>query len=69
MTKNSIYIDTNKTAELNHGAIVDKFLTLQEAVIAFHQLPKERRETASIITGGKVYTAAEIKRFHCIKND
>jgi|694.fasta_scaffold13883_12 hypothetical protein len=62
--KDPIYIDGDKTAELNHGAITEQFLTLQEAVIAFHQLPPERKETATIITVEMTYSAPEIDRFH-----
>lgn len=67
--KDPIYIDSNITAELNHGATTEQFLTLQEAVIAFHQLPTERKEIATIITCNKVYSAAEIDRFHYARNE
>ena len=67
--KDPIYIDASKTAELNHGVRTERFLTLQEAVIAFHQLPAERKEIATIITCNKVYSAAEIDRFHYAKNE
>lgn len=69
MTTKPIYVDASKAAELNHGAITDKFYTLQEAVIAFHQLPAERKEAASLISGNKVYSAAEIDLFHYAGND
>lgn len=69
MTTEPIYVDLSKTAELNHGAITDQFLTLEEAIAALNQLPAERKETASIITGGKVYASGEIARFTCAKKD
>ncbi len=63
MTTGPIYIDASKTAELDHGAITEQFLTLQEAVIAFHLLSPERKEIARIIAGNKVYSASEINQF------
>ena len=40
-------------------------LTLQEAVIAFHNLPDNHRETATIKLGnGTVYTASEIEKLY-----
>ncbi len=64
MTTEPIYIDASKSAVLEHGVTSINCLTLQEAVIAYHNLPPERKEIAKITSGGKVYSASEIERFH-----
>jgi transcriptional regulator with XRE-family HTH domain len=64
MTTEPIYIDASKSAVLKHGVTSINCLTLQEAVIAYHNLPPERKEIAKITSGGKVYSASEIERFH-----
>jgi transcriptional regulator with XRE-family HTH domain len=64
MTTEPIYIDASKSAVLEHGATSINCLTVQEAVIAYHNLPLERKEIAKITSGGKVYSASEIERFH-----
>jgi transcriptional regulator with XRE-family HTH domain len=64
MTIEPIYIDASKSAVLEHGVTSINCLTVQEAVIAYHNLPPERKEIAKITSGGKVYSASEIERFH-----
>lgn len=63
MKKEPIYLDGDRTAELNHGATTEQFLTLRQAVAAFHQLPPNRKETASIITVAMSYSSSDVERF------
>jgi len=62
-----IYVDPTLPATLRHaGGSVDCH-TLEEAVLAWMRLPDDERAQASIkvnITGGAVYTAAEIDQLH-----
>ncbi|HTC06894.1 MAG TPA: hypothetical protein VK749_26075 [Xanthobacteraceae bacterium] len=60
-----IYVDASLPATLRNGAGAIRCPTLQEAVIAWHQLPEAERERATILVDGKtVYTASEIVRLH-----
>jgi hypothetical protein len=49
---------------MDHGARTDRFISLQEAKIAWDQLPPERREIATIKSAGRVYQREDIERFH-----
>ncbi len=64
--KGPIYVDASRPAALLHAGISTECLTLQEAVIAWHQLPEARKKATTIaVTGtGVVYKAAEIERLH-----
>ena len=68
MKKEPIFVDSERTAELDHGAITEQFLTLRQAVAAFHQLAPDRKTIASLITGGKSYSSSEIERFDFINS-
>jgi hypothetical protein len=59
-----IYVDAEQPATLNDGARkLTDYLTLKEAVMAWHRLPPELTKRATIkVFGGPVYTAAEIVR-------
>ena len=61
-----IYIDAAQPATLNNGAGKQTdYRTLREAVMAWHLLPPEQTERATIkVIGGPVHTAAEILRLH-----
>jgi hypothetical protein len=64
-----IYVDASQSATLRHAGGSVECSTLREAVIAFHKLPAEDREQATIkvnIRGGNgpVYTAKEIDQLH-----
>ena len=59
-----IYIDAGKSAVLEHGAKAVRCFTVQEAKIEFDKLPPERKEIATITTGGRKYSTFEIERFH-----
>ena len=60
-----ILADASQRAILRCGETEQKCLTLQEAVIAFHNLPDNHRETATIKLGnGTVYTASEIEKLY-----
>jgi hypothetical protein len=61
-----IYVDAAQPATLNNGGgVLDDCPTLQEAVIAWHELPLEQKKRASVkMFGGPVYNAGEIERFH-----
>jgi hypothetical protein len=61
-----IYVDAEQPATLNNGAgKLTDYRTLQGAVMAWHRLPPEQTERATIkVIGGPVYTAAEILRLH-----
>ena len=53
-----IYVDAGQPATLNNGGgVLDDCPTLQEAVIAWHRLPPEQKERATIkvIGGPDVY--------------
>jgi hypothetical protein len=64
MPEEPLYVDASQAAQLEHGAITENYLTLQEAKIAYDKLPKERQEIATITSAGKIYSASEIERFH-----
>jgi hypothetical protein len=57
-----IYVDAEQPATLNNGAgKLTDYRTLRETVMAWHLLPPEQTKRATIkLTGGPVYTAAEI---------
>ena len=57
-----IYVDAEQPATLNNGAGKQTdYRTLREAVMAWHLLPSEQTERATIkVIGGPVHTAAEI---------
>jgi hypothetical protein len=59
-----IYVDAGQPATLNNGAgKLTDYRTLQEAVMAWHRLPPEQTQRATIkVIGGPVYNAAEIVR-------
>jgi hypothetical protein len=58
-----IYVDAGLPATLNDGASkLTDYLTLKEAVTAWHRLRPERA-TIKVI-GGPVYTATDIVRLH-----
>jgi hypothetical protein len=61
-----IYVDAAQPATLNNGGgVLDDCPTLQEAVIAWHELPLEQKKRASVkMFGGPVYNAGEIERLH-----
>lgn len=61
-----IYVDASEGAELRHaGTPPVRCPTLQEAVIAWHKLPREQQRSATIkVRGGKLYKAEEIIRLH-----
>jgi transcriptional regulator with XRE-family HTH domain len=64
MASEPIYVDASRSAVLSHGAETINCLTLQEAVIAFKKLPKERQEIAFITSAGRTFTPAETERLH-----
>lgn len=64
MQEEPLNVDASRSAQLQHGAITENYLTLQEAKIAYDKLPKERQEIAKITSAGRVYSASEIERFH-----
>ena len=65
MNEQKIYVDATRPATLNNGGVIDDCPTLQEAVIAWHRLPPEQRQRATIrVMGGPLYTAGEIERLH-----
>ena len=61
-----IYVDGGRPATLNNGAgALTDCATLQEAVLAWHQLAPEQKIRATVkVIGGPVYTAHEIDRLH-----
>ena len=63
-----IYVDAGQPATLNNGGgVLDDCPTLQEAVIAWHRLPPEQKERATIkVIGGPVYNAGEIEHLHYV---
>ncbi|ULO25123.1 hypothetical protein [Methylocystis sp. SB2] len=64
MQEEPLYVDASQAAQLEHGAITENYLTLQEAKIVYDKLPQERQEIAKITSAGRVYSASEIERFH-----
>ncbi len=69
MQEEPLYADASQAAQLEHGAVTENYLTLQEAKIAYDKLPKERQEIAKITSAGRVYSASEIECFHCGPRD
>jgi hypothetical protein len=63
VTVDKIYVDASQPAILRHPIGTFACLTLQEAVIAWDKLPDKAQATIQV-TGGRVYTANEIERFH-----
>ena len=63
-----IYVDAAQPATLNNGGgVLNDCPTLQEAVIAWHRLPPEQKERATIkVIGGPVYNAGEIEHLHYV---
>ena len=61
-----IYVDAGRPATLNNGAgALTDCATLQEAVLAWHQLAPEQKIRATVkVIGGPVYTSKEIARLH-----
>ena len=61
-----IYVDAAQPATLNNGAgVLTDCPTLQEAVLAWHQLPPDQKIRATVkVIGGRVYRAHEIVRLH-----
>jgi hypothetical protein len=61
-----IYVDASRPATLNNGAgALTDCATLQEAVLAWHQLAPEQKIRATVkAIGGPVYTVKEILRLH-----
>lgn len=59
-----LYVNGSRAAEMDHGARTDRFVTLQEAKIAWDGLPPERREIATIKTADRIYKREDIERFH-----
>jgi hypothetical protein len=61
-----IYVDASRPATLNNGAgVLTDCATLQEAVLAWHQLAPEQKIRATVkMIGGPVYTVKEILRLH-----
>ena len=59
-----IYVDASQPASLLDGAAVTDCPTLQEAIIAWRHLPKERQRTATIRTAANVFTVQEIERLY-----
>jgi hypothetical protein len=61
-----IYVDASRPATLNNGAgALTDCTTLQEAVLAWHQLAPEQKIRATVkVIGGPVYTVKEILRLH-----
>jgi hypothetical protein len=61
-----IYADASRPATLNNGAgALTDCATLQEAVLAWHQLTPEQKIRATVkVIGGPVYTVKEILRLH-----
>jgi hypothetical protein len=65
--KNRIYVDASQPATVQHAPGSFDCHTLQEAVLAWHRLPANDREHATIkvnVPDGPVYTAREIERLH-----
>ena len=59
-----IYVDADQPATLNNGAGKQTdYLTLREAVMAWHRLRPEQTKRATIF-GGPVYNATDIVRLH-----
>ena len=61
MLDEPLYVDASQAAQLEHGAITENYLTLQEAKTHTQQ---ERQEIAKITSAGRVYSGSEIERFH-----
>ena len=61
-----IYVDAAQPATLNDGAgKLTDCPTLQEAVLAWHELPSAQKVRATVkVIGGPVYTAHQIDRLH-----
>jgi hypothetical protein len=60
-----IHVDASWPATLQNGAVSTDCSTLQKAVAAWHRLRPEQAQCATIrVTGGSLYTAAEIRRLH-----
>ncbi len=64
MNEGPIYADASRSAVLQRGVTAINCYTLQEAVIAFENLPKDRQEIASITSLGRTYSPSEIRRLH-----
>ncbi len=61
----TIHIDAAERATLLFGSRRVDCYTVQEAVIAWHNVPEEHRGTATVrIDSGLHYTAKEIGRLH-----
>jgi len=61
----NIYVDASQPGTLHDGPVHTDCPTLQEAVIAWHELPLEQKKRASVkMFGGPVYNAGEIERLH-----
>ena len=53
----------SRSATLHNGAISTDFPTLQDAIMAWHELRPEQARTASIrIVGGQLYAAVDIPK-------
>ena len=59
-----IYADASRSAVLNHGVTTVNCHTLHEAVLEFGRLPPDRQSIVTIVSLGRKYTAAEIRRLH-----
>ena len=64
VTSAPLYVDASRLAQIEHGATTANFYSLQEAKLAWDQLPENRREIAKITAAGRVYERGEIERFH-----
>jgi hypothetical protein len=60
--EDAIYIDARQPATLHFAGKTLDCPTLREAVIAWHKLPVQDQEEATIRTSGAVYTADDISR-------
>ena len=70
MSTEPLYVDAAQGATLRHAGVSKAFLTLQEAVIAWHQLPPVEKPTTTIkVSGGPLYKAEEIERLHYGRRD
>jgi hypothetical protein len=57
------YVDATRPATLHNGADSVDWLTLRDAIKAWHRLRPEQARNASIrIIGGPLYAAAEIPK-------
>jgi hypothetical protein len=65
MSNQKSNIDASRPATLNNGGALDDCATLRQAVMAWHRLPVEQRNRATIrVIGGPLFTAAEIERLY-----